>query len=140
MKQDAHRFIMKYFSEHSHIEIDDCCTLLDNGLFKCTFTVESEDKNAVKIIMQYLEGKSEEDSWIMSAGMIGRMGAISNLFYILEYLNSNSVPSYALTMERPGRVLMLNRSFLLERLNRNNMQELTDGIAEKIRILRRLLR
>ncbi len=140
MQQNAHRVIMKYLEEHGHIEIDDCCTFMDNGLFKCTFTVGGENKEAVKVIMQYLMGESNKDSWIAACGMIGRMGTISNLFYILEYLNSNSVPSYALTMERHGRVLMLARSFLLENLNRNNMWELTGGIAEKIRILRRLLR
>ncbi len=138
MRQSAHRFIAQYFMDHSDLMLDESFISAENGYFKCNFTV-GYDNDAVKIAMQYITAESEENSWIAAGGIIGPMGQITNLPRILDYLNENMVPSYALSMEKRGRILILNRSFRIRNLELNSMFDLTYGIAKATRNIRSLM-
>ncbi len=135
MRQSAHRFIAQYFMDHSDLMLDESFISAENGYFKCNFTV-GYDSDAVKIAMQYITAESEENSWIAAGGIIGPMGQITNLLRILDYLNENMVPSYALSMEKRRRILILNRSFRIRNLDLNSMHDLTYGIAEVVQDIR----
>ncbi len=136
MKQSAHRFIAQYFMDHSDLILGENFISTENGYFKCNFTMGYDDE-AVKIAMQYITAESEENSWIAAGGIIGPMGQITNLPRILNYLNENTVPSYALSMEKCGRILILSRSFRIRNLDLNSMHDLTYGVAEAVQNIRR---
>ncbi len=110
----------------------------ETGFFKCFFTI-GEDKYAVKIILQHISAEKEENSWISAGGIIGPMGQTSNLFRMLEYLNENMIPSYALSMERSKMTLILTRSFRLRNLDLHSMYDLTDRLAKMVLNLRKLM-
>jgi hypothetical protein len=116
--------------EFSHIEIDHFEKASDDHQFKCHLNI-GERKDRVRIILQYL-GFSEDDSWITSSGMIGLFNTNSDLIHMLDYLHSNTVPSYALTLDKHSRHISLTRSMRMKNLDWQAMHELTTGLAEMI--------
>ena len=119
--------------EFSCIEIDHFETL-DTHHFNCHLNI-GEGKNRVRIILQYL-GFSEDDSWTASSGIIGLFKTHSDLIYKLDYLHSNTVPSYALTLDKHSRVISLTRSMRMKNLDWQAIHELTAGLAEMIQNLK----
>ena len=97
--------------------------------------VRGEGQRHVRIILQYL-GYGEDDSWIASSGIIGLFTTYSNLIHMLDRLNSNTVPSYALTLDKHSRVITLTRSMRMKNLDWQAMHEPTTGLAEMILNLR----
>jgi hypothetical protein len=97
--------------------------------------VPSKGQNCVRIILQYL-GFSDDDSWIASSGIIGLFNTHSDLIHKLDYLHSNTVPSYALTLDKHSRVISLTRSMRMKNLDWQAMHELTTGLAEMIQNLK----
>ena len=134
MHKSTHSFIMHYLMEFSHIEIDHFEKASDDHQFKCHLNI-GEGKDRVRIILQYL-GFSEDDSWIASSGIIGLFNTHSDLIHKLDYLHSNTVPSYALTLDKHSRVISLTRSMRMKNLDCQAMHELTTGLAEMIQNLR----
>jgi hypothetical protein len=118
--------------EFSHIEIDHFETL-EAHQFKCHLNI-GEGQNCVRIILQYL-GFSDDDSWIASCGVIGLFNTHTDLIHKLDYLHSNTVPSYALTLDKHSRVISLTRSMRMKNLDWQAMHELTTGLAEMIQNL-----
>ena len=135
MHQSTHSFVMHYLMEFSHIEIDHFEKASDAHHFKCHLNI-GEGQNRVRIILQYL-GYGEDDSWIASSGIIGSFTTHFNLIHMLDHLNSNTVPSYALTLDKHSRVITLTRSMRMENLDWKAMHELTTGLAEMILNLRK---
>ena len=133
MHRSTHSFVMHYLMEFSHIEVDHVETL-DAHHFKCHLNI-GEGQNRVRIILQYL-GFSEDDSWIASSGIIGSFRTNSDLIHMLDHLHSNTVPSYALTLDKHSRVISLTRSMRMKNLDWQAMHELTSGLAEMIQNLR----
>jgi hypothetical protein len=120
--------------EFSHIEIDHFETL-EAHQFKCHLNI-GEGQRYVRIILQYL-GYSKDDSWIASSGIIGLFKTHSDLIHMLDHLHSNTVPSYALTLDKHSRVISLTRSMRMKNLDWQVMHELTIGLAEMILNLRK---
>ena len=133
MNKSTHSFVMHYLMEFSHSEIDHVETL-DAHQFKCHLNI-GEGKNRVRIILQYL-GFDEDDSWIAASGIIGLFNTHSDLIHMLDYLHSNTVPSYALTLDRHSRVISLTRSMRMKNLDWQAMHELTTDLAEMIQNLK----
>ena len=134
MYKSTHSFIMHYLMEFSHIEIDHFEKASDDHQFKCHLNI-GEGKDRVRIILQYL-GFSDDDSWIASSGVIGSFKSHSDLIHKLDYLHSNTVPSYALTLDKYSRAISLTRSMRMKNLDLKAMHELTTGLAEMILNLR----
>ncbi|MBN2640956.1 MAG: hypothetical protein JXR78_04845 [Victivallales bacterium] len=130
MYKSTHSFVMHYLMEFSHIEIDHFEKASGAYQFKCHLNI-GEGQNCVRIILQYL-GFSEDDSWIASSGIIGSFKSHSDLIHKLDYLHSNTVPSYALTLDKHSRVMTLTRSMRMKNLDWQVMHELTSGLAEMI--------
>ncbi|MBN2643389.1 MAG: hypothetical protein JXR78_17190 [Victivallales bacterium] len=136
MHWSTHSFIMHYLMKFSHIEIDHFEKASDDHQFKCHLNI-GEGQDRVRIILQYL-GFSEDDSWIASSGIIGLFNTHSDLIHMLDYLHSNTVPSYALTLDKHSRVISLTRSMRMRNLDWQAMHELTSGLAEMIRNLQHI--
>jgi hypothetical protein len=119
--------------EFTCIEIDHFEKASDDHQFKCHLNI-GEGQNCVRIILQYL-GFSDDDSWIASSGIIGLFNTHSDLIHKLDYLHSNTVPSYALTLDKHSRVISLTRSMRMKNLDWQAMHELTSGLAEMIQNL-----
>ncbi len=137
MGQSVHQIVARHFMDHSQLELDESFISAENGFFKCSFTV-GLDEDAVRISMQYIVSESD-DSWIAASAVIGPMGEVYNLLRMVDHLNSCMVPSYTLSREKRGRILFLSRSFCIDGLNPHRMNELTYGLAGKVRELRRLM-
>ena len=130
MHQSIHSFVMRYLMEFTCIEIDHFEEMPDAHHFKCHLNI-GEGKKRVRIILQYL-GFSEDDSWIASSGIIGSFKTHYDLIHMLDHLHSNTVPSYALTLDKHSRVISLTRSMRMKNLDCQAMHELTSGLAEMI--------
>ncbi|MBN2642478.1 MAG: hypothetical protein JXR78_12560 [Victivallales bacterium] len=135
MYRSTHSFVMHYLMEFSHIEIDHFEKTSDAYQFKCHLNI-GEGKDKVKIILQYL-GYSEDDSWIASSGIIGSFKTHSDLIHMFDHLHSNTVPSYALTLDKYSRVISLTRSMRMKNLDLKAMHELTSDMAKMILNLRK---
>jgi hypothetical protein len=120
--------------EFSHIEIDHFEKASDDHQFKCHLNI-GEGQDRVRIILQYL-GFSDDDSWIASSGVIGLFNTHSDLIHKLDYLHSNTVPSYAMTLDKHNRAISLTRSMRMKNLDWQAMHELTFDLAKMIQNLK----
>ncbi len=138
MQQSAHRFIAQYFMDHSDLMLDESFVSAETGAFKCIFTLET-NKDAVKMVLEYLPEENEDNSWITVRGVIGQMGEMQNLCRIAKYFRNQNAALYTVLMEKHGAILILSRSFRVRNLDLNSMYELTYGLARMVVQLRQLM-